>query len=187
MSAFLAETSHMQTPELQCAPSEDEQYSAAYAEQAHCSLLDAYGQIDVTAAPLCEGARRLIEELRSLRASHPVAGWRLDRMGRMLHVAEQRVRLTRTQVSIIGVLAHAQGEFVPAYELLMGVWGFAQPIGGGELVRTHIRGIRRRLRECQVADDFINGSRGRGYRINPRFGTTAATPIPRRLGVAGAA
>jgi DNA-binding winged helix-turn-helix (wHTH) protein len=135
---------------------------------------------DIASAPQCDTVRMLLQELLSLRAARRATAWQLERMSRALVFGERRVTLTRTQVSVLRVLSDANGAFVPVHDLLMAVWGFAQPIGGGELVRTHIRAIRKRLRECGITDDFINGSRGRGYRINPAFSGKPA-PWPPEL------
>jgi DNA-binding winged helix-turn-helix (wHTH) protein len=133
-----------------------------------CGLVNEHGLIDLQQEQ-CQTVQALLQELQAYREARPDTAWRLDRLGRAVITEGKRVEFTRTQFSIVEVLARAGGEFLNVYDILMGVWGFAQPIGGGELVRTHIRAIRRRLRGCRVSDDFINGSRGRGYRINPKF------------------
>ena len=166
-------------------PARDQRSSVHRIHQTTCRLVDADGNIDLKVEAPCESVRALLQELQNLRAAQLGAEWRLDRLGRVLLIGGNRVKLTRTQLSIVEVMVRANGDFVCVYDLLMGVWGFAQPIGGGELVRTHIRAIRRRLRECQISDDFINGSRGRGYRINPKFLRPAAATSPRATLVSG--
>jgi len=169
----------MQTTQVQHTGIPDTQRADSHSiAPSTCQMLSEDGLVDLKQESPCETVRALLQELRGYRAARLESGWRLDRLGRTVITGAQRVELTRTQFSIVEVLARANGEFVCVYDILMGVWAFAQPVGGGELVRTHIRAIRRRLRACQVSDDFINGSRGRGYRINPKF--AAPTPMGSR-------
>ena len=57
-------------------------------------------------------------------------------------------------------LVENRGRYVPTQELLNYVWG--DEVGGDEVVRTHIKNLRKVLPE-----GFITSQMGWGYRVEP--------------------
>ncbi len=70
----------------------------------------------------------------------------------------REIRLSRKEWLILKYLVENRGRFVSTEELLNYVWG-DEPVGD-EVVRTHIKNLRRFLPE-----GFIISQKGRGYRV----------------------
>ncbi|MBN1119607.1 MAG: response regulator transcription factor [Anaerolineae bacterium] len=89
----------------------------------------------------------------------------LDRMQVM--VGEQEVKLSSTEFAILQRLVLAGGAAVD-YEDLLG-YDEDQPLGdndAAQLLRYHIRNLRRKLEEAGVSGDLIASVRSVGYRLN---------------------
>lgn len=93
------------------------------------------------------------------------AGVRLDRD--ILHIEKggRTQRLTRKEFQVLEYLDLNSGRTVSHDELLEQVWGFHPGTGGPEIIRAHMRNIRRKLRQLGAADTFIETMSGYGYRL----------------------
>jgi DNA-binding response OmpR family regulator len=76
-----------------------------------------------------------------------------------------RVKLTPTELRIVLCLAGGEGTVVPGDFLFRCVWGTDPGPGTGDVVRSHIRNIRRKLRAATARDDWLVTAPRRGYRL----------------------
>lgn len=80
-------------------------------------------------------------------------------------VARVRIELTPTEFRIVLCLAGGEGAVVPTDFLFRCVWGTDPGPGTGDIVRAHIRNIRRKLRTATGRDDWLVTAPRRGYRL----------------------
>ena len=95
----------------------------------------------------------LIGELQLDRTTHDVKGTGV------------RVQLTPTEFRLIEFLAQRQGAITSTEELLEKVWEFFPGTGSSELVRSHIRNLRAKLRIASPGRELIQTVPRRGYRL----------------------
>lgn len=89
----------------------------------------------------------------------------LDRLSHELRGEGIAVTLTPTEFRLIEYLAQRQGAIVPSEELLEKVWQFYPGTGSSELVRSHIRNLRAKLRVAARDRELIQTVPRRGYRL----------------------
>jgi DNA-binding response OmpR family regulator len=78
------------------------------------------------------------------------------------------VALPPIQYRLLLALARRAGEVVTCKELIRTVWGYeAEEIESRELVKVHIRQIRRRLGLDPEQHYYIHSVRGFGYMLAP--------------------
>jgi DNA-binding response OmpR family regulator len=104
---------------------------------------------------------RLAEKTSVLHAE----GLELDVGLRLVHCGGRNVHLTRLECRLLEYLMRSEGRVVRPDELLERVWGFQPGTGGGEVLRAHLRNLRRKLAFVGVAGDVILTLPGRGYRF----------------------
>jgi DNA-binding response OmpR family regulator len=93
-----------------------------------------------------------------------VGDLRIDTRRKRATIGEKWVALPPIQYRLLLALARRAGEVMNAQELLRIVWGYdASPIEARELVKAHIRQIRRRLGLEPEAHHYIRSVRGFGY------------------------
>jgi DNA-binding response OmpR family regulator len=80
-------------------------------------------------------------------------------------VAGACVELTPTEFRIVLCLAGGEGAVVPGDFLFRCVWGRDAGPGAGDVVRSHIRNIRRKLSAATGRDDWLVTAPRRGYRL----------------------
>jgi DNA-binding response OmpR family regulator len=73
--------------------------------------------------------------------------------------------LTRTEGDLLAYLAGNTGLVVSARELMDKVWEYPPGTGTSDVVRSHMRNLRRKLREIAPEVDFIKTFARRGYRF----------------------
>lgn len=96
----------------------------------------------------------------------PVADADLDTATQELRGKGKTILLTPTEFRLLEYLARRPGQLASFGELLVEVWGFAPGTGSSELVRSHMRNLRAKLRECSDRpDDAIRTVSRRGYRL----------------------
>lgn len=83
-------------------------------------------------------------------------------------VAGARVELTPTEFRIVLCIAGGEGAVVPTDFIFRCVWGTDPGPGAGDIVRSHIRNIRRKLRTATGRDDWLVTAPRRGYRLAAR-------------------
>lgn len=89
----------------------------------------------------------------------------LDRNSHELHGDSGSVQLTPTEFRLMHYLARRRGNIVSADELLEKVWEFFPGTGSSELVRSHVRNLRGKLRRATGGKDVLQTVPRRGYRL----------------------
>ena len=99
---------------------------------------------------------------------YQVGDLRIDTRRKRAIVGERWVALPPLQYRLLLTLARRAGEVINAQELLRIVWGYdASAIEARELVKVHIRQIRRRLGLDPETHHYIRSVRGFGYVLTP--------------------
>jgi DNA-binding response OmpR family regulator len=75
------------------------------------------------------------------------------------------VQLTPTEFRLMSYLVERQGSIVPSEELLEKVWEFFPGTGSSELVRSHVRNLRGKLRLATGGRELVQTVPRRGYRL----------------------
>lgn len=89
----------------------------------------------------------------------------LDRSSHELRGESGNMQLTPTEFRLLDYLAQRKGRIVPTDELLEKVWEFYPGTGSSELVRSHIRNLRGKLRTILPGEDLVQTVPRRGYRL----------------------
>jgi len=99
---------------------------------------------------------------------YEVGELRIDTGRKRATVGDRWVALPPIQYRLLLALARRAGEVVTCQELLREVWGYeATEIEARELVKVHIRQIRRRLGLDPERHHYIHSVRGFGYVLAP--------------------
>jgi DNA-binding response OmpR family regulator len=75
------------------------------------------------------------------------------------------VTLTPTEFRLLEYLMERSGTVVTADELLEKVWGFFPHTGSGDIVRSHMRNLRRKISRVTQGREMIRTLPRRGYRF----------------------
>lgn len=94
-----------------------------------------------------------------------IGGLTLDADTYKISVGEVTVDLTQTEFRIVRCLAEGGGDVVSTAVLFRRVWGIDPSSGTGDMVRAHIRNIRRKLSRTTGRDDWLLTAPRRGYRL----------------------
>ncbi len=120
----------------------------------------------------CEGKdiRRAVEKtLEAAGGTRPevisIGDLALDRSSHELRGDGATVQLTPTEFRLMSYLVQRRGSIVPAEELLEKVWEFFPGTGSSELVRSHVRNLRNKLRTVTGGEDLVQTVPRRGYRL----------------------
>jgi DNA-binding response OmpR family regulator len=105
--------------------------------------------------------RRAAEEGSVLHAH----GLELDVVRRMLGYRGRNIHLTRFECGFMEYLMWRKDRVVTNDELLEHVWGFEPGTGTLEVLRAHVRNLRRKLQLLGAPRDLIWTLPGRGYRL----------------------
>jgi two-component system response regulator MprA/two-component system response regulator PrrA len=105
--------------------------------------------------------RRAAEEDSVLHAH----GLELDVVRRMLGYRDRNIHLTRFECGFMEYLMWRRDRVVTNDELLEHVWGFEPGTGTLEVLRAHVRNLRRKLQLLGAPRDLIWTLPGRGYRL----------------------
>ena len=89
----------------------------------------------------------------------------LDRDSHEIRGDGSTVQLTPTEFRLIHYLAQRRGTIVSSEELLEKVWQFFPGTGSSELVRSHVRNLRSKLRAVTGAREVVQTVPRRGYRL----------------------
>lgn len=99
---------------------------------------------------------------------------RLDGATFQVTVGGRPVGLTPTEFGILRHLMDRAGQVIAMDELLGAVWGYAPGLGGPELVRVHIKNLRRKLEgHAEGSFRFIQTVPGQGYLVPAEPGLAA--------------
>jgi DNA-binding response OmpR family regulator len=105
--------------------------------------------------------RRAAEEDSVLHAH----GLELDVVRRMLGYHGRNIHLTRFECGFMEYMMRRKDRIVTCHELLEHVWGFEPGTGSLEVLRAHVRNLRRKLQLLGAPRDLIWTLPGRGYRL----------------------
>jgi DNA-binding winged helix-turn-helix (wHTH) protein len=95
---------------------------------------------------------------------YQIGDLQIDTRRKRATIGQKWVALPPIQYRLLLALARREGEVLNAQELLRVVWGYdASPIEARELVKVHIRQIRRRLGLDPQTHHYIRSVRGFGY------------------------
>ena len=94
-----------------------------------------------------------------------VEGLEVDLARRSVRLHGQPVALTRTGLALLEELAGNPGKLLTHEHLMRRVWGQRGP--GISTLRTHIKGLRRKLGDDGAASRLIRNETGVGYRWVP--------------------
>jgi two-component system OmpR family response regulator len=89
----------------------------------------------------------------------------LDRNSHELRGDGVSVQLTPTEFRLVQYLAQRRGAIVSTEELLEKVWEFFPGTGSSELVRSHVRNLRGKLRIATGGAELVQTVPRRGYRL----------------------
>lgn len=93
---------------------------------------------------------------------------RVDTRRKRVAIGERWVTLPPIQYRLLLALASRPGEVIPYQELLRAVWGYdGEDSEARELLKVHIRQIRRRLGLEPEKPTYIHSVRGFGYMLAP--------------------
>lgn len=130
------------------------------------------GRDEVLTKP-CEGKeiRRAVEKtLDAAGEARPeaisIGNLALDRNSHELRGDGVIVQLTPTEFRLMHYLIQRRGSIVSAEELLEKVWEFFPGTGSSELVRSHVRNLRNKLRTVTEGADLVQTVPRRGYRLS---------------------
>ena len=89
----------------------------------------------------------------------------LDRSSHELRGDGVSVQLTPTEFRLVQYLAQRRGVIISTEELLEKVWEFFPGTGSSELVRSHVRNLRGKLRIATGGAELVQTVPRRGYRL----------------------
>ena len=89
----------------------------------------------------------------------------LDRSSHELRGDGVAVQLTPTEFRLVQYLAQRRGAIISTEELLEKVWEFFPGTGSSELVRSHVRNLRSKLRTATGGTELVQTVPRRGYRL----------------------
>jgi DNA-binding response OmpR family regulator/HPt (histidine-containing phosphotransfer) domain-containing protein len=115
----------------------------------------------------------LMARLRAiLRRSHapsvPILTWgnlQLDPVSTNVTFGDQLVPVTPKEYALLELFLRNSKRVFSCNAILDHLWSFDTP--GEEVIRTHIKGLRQKLKQVGAAADFIETVYGIGYRLKP--------------------
>ncbi|WP_024545557.1 response regulator [Picosynechococcus sp. NKBG15041c] len=107
----------------------------------------------------------------------PVLQWgalSLDPSRLQVSYGETLLHLTPKEYSLLEILLRHAPNILNTYTILEQGWN-ALEVPSDETLRTHMKGLRKKLRLAGAANDFIKTVHRQGYRLNPLYGEVAPT------------
>jgi two-component system KDP operon response regulator KdpE len=127
--------------------------------------------------PVAESRERIAQAERLTRTAFPVyqvGELCLDTRRKQAGLGERRVTLSPLQYRLLLALVQQTGEVVSYRDLLRAVWGYSGDDNEArELLKFHVRQIRRRLGLDEQEHQYIRSVRGFGYMLAPPDGDRA--------------
>jgi DNA-binding response OmpR family regulator len=129
--------------------------------------LDAAGLVEAVAGLLPSADGAALGQARTLRAG-PLS---LEPIGRFLRWTGadgqgRRVRLTPIECRLLREFMDKPNLALTTEELLVRVWGFYPGTGGAEVLRAHVRNLRRKLRRLHEGAELLVTVPWVGYRLS---------------------
>jgi DNA-binding winged helix-turn-helix (wHTH) protein len=97
----------------------------------------------------------------------------LDPASRILHWRGVSVHLTPHQFGVLACLVAAKGASVSRDQILRQAWGYIPSHRSDDVLRSHIAGLRRALRNANLSDSLIQNVRGGNYMLAVPGGDSA--------------
>lgn len=119
------------------------------------------------ALPLPLAERELLSltaKLTAGSAAPPPDRLRLDPLRRLVLAEGGGAELTRTEYRLLALLYEQSPREVPLAALLQAVWGSTEGKRAPDMVRAHVRSLRRKLAGLGL-HDVLRARRGRGYAL----------------------
>jgi DNA-binding winged helix-turn-helix (wHTH) protein len=124
--------------------------------------------VDLSMEGLSKGRAVIQRLIQGPPNYYQVGEMRIDTRKRRVGLGERWVTLPPIQYRLLLSLAQRVGQVVSSQELLRLVWGYdAEDTEARELVKVHIRQIRRRLGLDPEKHHYIRSVRGFGYMLIP--------------------
>jgi DNA-binding response OmpR family regulator len=124
--------------------------------------------VDAPSAGAADGAVLAKRLAQASPPSYQVGELTIDTRKKRAGLGERWVTLPPLQYRLLVALAQRAGEVVSHRELLSAVWGYnGSDKEARELLKVHIRQIRRRLRLDPEEYPYIRSVRGFGYMLAP--------------------
>ena len=124
--------------------------------------------VDVPAAGARDGVELSKRLAQAVFSFYQVGELRIDTRKKRVALGGRWVVLPPLQYRLLLTLAKRAGEVVSYRELLRAVWGYeGDDNEARELLKVHIRQIRRRLRLDLEEHPYIRAVRGFGYMLTP--------------------
>jgi two-component system OmpR family response regulator len=95
-----------------------------------------------------------------------LSGVTFDRVGHRLIRGAEVEQLTLTEFHLLDYLASVRGTIASSAELLDHVWHYTSGTASSEVVRSHLKNLRRKIRAVNEGHDLIETIPRRGYRLN---------------------
>lgn len=121
--------------------------------------------------------RALLRRPREIAS--PILQWgllQLDPSTRQVHFAHQQVSLSPKEYGLLELFLRNPQRVFSSSVLLERLWGFDE-MPGEETIRTHIKRLRRKLKQAGVTG-VIENIYGMGYRLMPPPSTATVSEIP---------
>jgi DNA-binding response OmpR family regulator len=118
-------------------------------------------------------SNELLARIRALlRRAHapsvPILSWgnlQLDPVSNTVTYGERVVPVTPKEYALLELFLHNNKRVFSCDAILDHLWSHETP--GEEAIRTHIKGLRQKLKQVGAAPDFIETVYGIGYRLKP--------------------
>lgn len=88
-----------------------------------------------------------------------------DRTGQRIVGGDLSEQLTPIEFRLLDHLAGARGSIVSTQDLLEHVWHYTQADASTEVVRSHLKNLRAKIRRVNAGQDIIETIPRRGYRL----------------------
>jgi len=95
-----------------------------------------------------------------------LAGLTFDRPGQRIHRGDLFEQLTPIEFRLLQYLASSRGNIVSAQDLLEHIWNYTQATASTEVVRSHLKNLRAKVRRVNDNQDIIETVPRRGYRLS---------------------
>lgn len=130
-----------------------------------------------TAAEVKREVERVLAGLPVTGTISLAEGVELERSSQEIRGQGGTVPLTPTEFRLLMYLVERPAAIVSSEELLEKVWEFYPGTGSSELVRSHIRNVRAKLRRASGGRELIRTVPRRGYLLTWGLGSNGPLPI----------
>jgi DNA-binding response OmpR family regulator len=119
----------------------------------------------VDARDLLAAVAAALRSLPALSAQVDLDGVTLDRPGQRLLKGDASIQLTPIEFRLMEYLVQVRGGIASNEDLLQEIWHYAPGTGSSEVVRSHLKNLRSKLRTLTASPQLIETVPRRGYRL----------------------